>query len=132
MNTETTDQLARRILDSYNALQIAKNNYDELIKQVTERVGGAKEGTCKLTGEEFEVTHTQRSRAVYADKDKFNEIAERAFELGIFTKTYKEDRRRVEGCLAKKFAVAPDIKEFLASERVLKLNKPTINVGKRG
>jgi len=126
-----TDQLAQEVMDAYNEVQLAKHKYDQLVEKVTATLGGPEEGTRKLEGEEYVITHSQRSRSTYVDKDEFNRLAEQAVACGVFTKTYKEDRRRVEKAIATGQIKDQEVLQFLHKGRVLKLNKPTLTVSKK-
>lgn len=129
-DTELYDQLAQHVMDAYNALQQAKKNYDDLIEEITEELGGDEEGTRKLVGEEYVITHAQRTRASYLDKKKFDELCPEMEKMGLVTRTYKEDKRAVLHAMTNGNDNS-EVVAFLRANRITKLNKPTLTVTKK-
>jgi len=134
-DTEIYDVLAQQVMDAYNDLQQAKKNYDDLIQAVTDELGGDEEGTRKLVGEQYVITHAQRTRSSYIDKKKFNELAPEMEEMGLVSRSYKEERQAILHVMnTGNSPVSTQVSEivaFLRANRITKLNKPTINVTKK-
>jgi hypothetical protein len=129
-DTELYDQLAQHVMDAYNALQQAKKNYDDLIEEITEELGGDEEGTRKLVGEQYVITHAQRTRSAYLDKKKFDELCPEMEKMGLVTRTYKEDKRAVLHAMTNGNDNS-EVVAFLRANRITKLNKPTLTVTKK-